>query len=125
LRNGNGLAVGLTVTTAVVGGATVATITFGGSLTEFGSLGDGTYTLTVSSAQVSGGLAAGDYTASLFRLFGDATGDGTVNVSDLTLFRAAFGAASSDFTFDFDGDGVISVSDLIAFRAHYGASAGP
>src|SRR5262249_16527493 len=59
-----------------------ARLTFSGDLTEFGSLVDGTYRLTVLSSQVSGaggaldgdvnGTPGGDFTFDLYRLFGDA-----------------------------------------------------
>src|SRR6185503_13152522 len=46
------LAVDLSASTAT---QTIARLTFGGALTEFGSLTDGLYQLTILSAQVSGG----------------------------------------------------------------------
>jgi hypothetical protein len=54
------------------------------------------------------------------RLYGDANGDHTVNVADLSLFRSAYG--TGDPTFDVNGDGVISAADLAAFRTNYGVS---
>jgi hypothetical protein len=123
------LVVDLSASTAT---QTVARLTFGGSLTEFGSLIDGTYTLTVLSAQVTGngqplngdgdGGPGGDFTFGLHRLYGDANGDRTVNAADLTLFRNVFGATTADPTFDFDGNGVINAADLAAFRANFGAA---
>jgi hypothetical protein len=56
----------------------------------------------------------------LYRLFGDADGNRVVNAIDLTLFRAAFGAVTSDLTFDVDANGVINAFDLNPFRANFG-----
>ena len=71
-------------------------------------------------------LAAGDYTASLFRLFGDANGDRFVNGADFALFRAAFGAGpldpNYDPAFDANSDGFINGIDFEAFRARFGSS---
>jgi hypothetical protein len=83
---------------------------------------DGSYILVVSSAQVTNGLADGDYFFAVFRLFGDANGDGVVNNVDLSLFRTVYGAATTDRTFDFDGNGVINAADLAAFTARFGSS---
>jgi streptogramin lyase len=125
------LAVDLSASTAT---QTIARLSFGGPLTEFGSLVDGLYRLTIMSAQVSGsgqpldgdanGTAGGDFTLDLHRLFGDFNGDRTVNVTDLTAFRNAFGATASDPNFqpflDFNGDGVINITDLTQFRSRFG-----
>jgi hypothetical protein len=127
------LAVDLTGSTAL---QTVARLTFSGPSTEFGSLGDGNYALTVAAAQVSAdgllldgdadGQPGGDYVApaslKLYRLFGDANGDRVVNETDLGLLRGLFGATVTEPTFDVNGDGVISAADLGAFRARFGAS---
>jgi hypothetical protein len=111
---------------------TIARLTFSGALIEFGSLIDGTYTLTVIGSQVTGpgglaldgdgdGTPGGDNVTTLYRLFGDADGNRTVNVADLTLFRSAYGTVTTDPTFDFNGDGVISATDLAAFRVNFGS----
>jgi hypothetical protein len=124
--NGNVvLGVDLTGSTAA---QTVAKITFSGSLTEGSattpSLVDGNYALTVFSSGISVGLSGGDKTSSLFRLFGDVNGDKTVNITDLTAFRNAFGTISTDTSFlpflDFNGDGVINLTDLTQFRSRFG-----
>jgi hypothetical protein len=104
---------------------TVARLTFSGALTEgANSLIDGNYTLTVFGAQVLGGLQGGDSVTSLFRLFGDVNGDKTVNITDLTAFRNAFGATTTDPNYsaflDFNGDGVINITDLTQFRNRFG-----
>jgi hypothetical protein len=116
------LAVDLTGSTAT---QTIAKLTFSGLLTEGpNSLVDGNYTLTVLSSQVQFGLQGGDSVTSLFRLFGDVNGDRTVNITDLTAFRNAFGTISTDTSFlpflDFNGDGVINLTDLTQFRNRFG-----
>jgi hypothetical protein len=116
------LAVDLSGSTAT---QTVARLTFSGPLTEGGnSLVDGNYTLTVLTDRVQSGLQDGDSIWSFFRLFGDVNGDKTVNITDLTAFRNAFGASSTDAnyrpSFDFSGDGVINLTDLTQFRNRFG-----
>jgi hypothetical protein len=112
------------------GTQTVARLTFSGAFTQSNSLIDGTYSLTVFGSQVAAngqaldgdgdGAAGGDFGMNLYRLYGDADGNRTVNAADLTLFRAAFGGG--DPTFDVDGDGVINQTDLAAFRTNFGAA---
>jgi sugar lactone lactonase YvrE len=113
---------------------TIARLTFTGGLTEFGSLADGRYRLTILAAQVSGngqpldgdanGSAGGDFVMNLFRLYGDVNGDGAVNGLDLTAFRNAFGTVSTDTNFmsflDFNGDGTINGTDMTQFRSRFG-----
>jgi hypothetical protein len=104
---------------------TVAKLTFSGSLTEGpNSLIDGRYTLTVLSSGISTGLQGGDQTFNFFRLFGDFNGDREVNITDLTAFRNAFGATTTDANYqpflDFNGDGVINITDLTQFRNRFG-----
>jgi hypothetical protein len=116
------LAVDLTGSTAT---QTIAHLTFSGPLTEgANSLIDGNYALTILSNQVNGGLLGGDSVSSLFRLFGDVNGDKTVNITDLTAFRNAFGATTSDPNYqpflDFNSDGVINLTDLTQFRNRFG-----
>jgi hypothetical protein len=125
------LAVDLSASTAT---QTIARLTFGGGLTEFGSLIDGLYRLRILAAQVSGsgqsldgdanGSPGGDFTLDLFRLFGDINGDKAVNGLDLAAFRSAFGASAADASYrsdlDFNGDGVINGLDLTAFRTRFG-----
>jgi dockerin type I repeat protein len=103
---------------------------FIGSVTEFGSLADGRYTLTALASQISakgqaldgdadgtpgGNLVFGD-AQGLFRLFGDVNGDQTVNRFDLGYFRNAFGTQLGDPNYlsylDLNGDGVINGFDL-------------
>jgi hypothetical protein len=127
------LAVDLSASTAT---QTIARLSFSGGLTEFGSLIDGNYSLTVISSQVSAGGVAldgdldgtpgGDLTMTFFRLYGDVNGDRAVNGLDLAAFRSTFGTVSSDATFvsalDFNGDGAINGADLTQFRNRFGVS---
>ena len=54
----------------------------------------------------------------------DLTNDGLiVNLSDFSLFRAAFGTLGSDA--DFNGDGQVNLSDFSIFRAAFGNAPGP
>jgi hypothetical protein len=115
---------------------TVARLTFSGSLTEFGSLVDGRYRLTILASQVSGngqpldgdanGTPGGDFVMNLFRLYGDINGDGTVNGLDLALFRGAFGTALGSPNYvdylDLNGDGAVNGFDLAAFRSRFGTN---
>jgi VCBS repeat-containing protein len=127
-RASDGLGVGMiNVTTTTVGGRTVATLTFAGVGTEFGSLADGRWTLTVVAANVrgsNGATMAADSTTGLTRLFGDADGDGDVDSLDEAKFNAAFGRklgqAGYVSYFDFDQDGRIDPKDRTQFRQRLG-----
>jgi hypothetical protein len=132
----------VTLTFTAVGNSTQeidpASIQNGGAA----SLNDGKYQLTIFGANVSGsgGQLAGDGsipgsnyvtpaygspgdTVRLYRLFGDATGDGVVDLSDLTAFRNTYNAGTGNPAFvpylDSDNDGVIDLDDLTAFRNRY------
>jgi VCBS repeat-containing protein len=124
---GNLVPATITVSTQVVGGKTVATLTFSGAGVLGGSLADGRYTLTVRADKVTGaaGTMAADYAFAFFRLFGDGTGDGVVDVDDLLAFASAYGTGSGAdgyaWWFDCNADGVIDVDDLLAFSARYGS----
>jgi hypothetical protein len=96
-------------------------LTFSGSNTEFSSLKDSKYTLTVQSSQVTdnaGNTFSGGNTFNFHRLFGDANGDAVVNAADLFQFRLAFGSSNS--TFDFDGVNGVNAADLFQFRLRFG-----
>src|SRR5262249_47950382 len=107
------------VTTALVDGKTVATLTFSGEGIVGGSLADGHYSLTIVADHIRNvagtaldgngdGVARDDRKESFFRLFGDADGDGDVSNADLGRFRAAAENGPDDplfAAFDFDGDG--------------------
>jgi hypothetical protein len=118
---------------------TVARLTFSGGLTEFGSLIDGNYTLTVLGSQVTGngqaldgdgdGTPGGDNVSTLYRLYGDATGDRRVDNADFFQLRTTFGRSSGDPLYlaflDANGDGRIDNADFFAFRNRFGITLGP
>ncbi len=137
VRTGPGLPTGAVTLAAVTthAGFTEATLTFSGtSLTEFQSLKDGRYNLTVLASQFAGagfdgdgnGSAGDNYTVvgdplvapRLFRLFGDATGDGIVAANDFIQLLGTMGGSS--VIFDFDNDGAVAASDFIQFRLRFG-----
>jgi hypothetical protein len=128
--NGNPLTnVTVSFTTQVVNGKTVATLSFTGTDTQFGSLSDGTWTLKVDHTKVTtdGTAMAADYTQSgIKRLFGDVNGDATVNGLDYANFRAAFGTTLGDANYrdylDFNADGAINGFDFAQFRARFGTT---
>jgi hypothetical protein len=53
----------------------------------------------------------------------DLDGVGTVDLSDFSLFRSAFGTADPDA--DFDGNGAVDLSDFSIFRTSFGSAPGP
>ncbi|WP_068259802.1 DUF5060 domain-containing protein [Rubripirellula obstinata] len=107
-------------------------------VTDFGSLKDGHYRLTIdpslvtaSDVQLDGngdGIAGDAYvmTASdgLYRKYGDADGTDSVGLTDFATFRSVFGTLSDDphalSGLDADGDGEIGLTDFAAFRANFG-----
>jgi hypothetical protein len=134
-RQSDGLVVGLSAN-VVNGATTTVNLTFTGPNTDFNSLKDGRYTLTVLANDVNGGNFDGngdgvpgdDYTLvgapgvgpNLFRFFGDINGDGTVSASDFIQFRQFFGGVNP--AFDFNIDGSVAASDFIQFRLRFGGS---
>ena len=137
LRSRAGGPVGLTVTTSLVNGQTVAVLTFSGPEIVGGSLADGSYTLTVHGDKIydglgrvldgdSDGIPGGDYVdAAIFRLFGDTDGDGDVDNLDLYRFKVAYSdpAAHPEYlgVFDFNGDGKLDQTiDFTQLKNRYG-----
>jgi hypothetical protein len=140
-RVSDGAPVNFTATAIVVGGVSVVVLdNFTGPATQFGSLADGRYTLTALASQISAGGAAlagggpnGNYVSPtdtfggtglrLYRLFGDASGDGVVDATDLGLFRSTFNANNSQANYlgylDADNSGAIDASDLSQFRTRF------
>jgi hypothetical protein len=53
----------------------------------------------------------------------DLNGDRTVNLSDFSLFRSAFGTAGPDA--DFNGSGSVNLSNFSIFRSSFGKAPGP
>jgi hypothetical protein len=134
VRQGGG-AIGLQVTEAVVRGRTVATLLFVGADIIGGSLADGHYTLTIHGGLVHDrfgqaldgagtGVAGSDRVDTFFRLFGDADGDGHVDLSDLRSFLGTFGKRAGDpgylWYFDYDGDGRADFGDLLQLLLRLG-----
>jgi Dockerin type I domain len=137
-RNSDAAVVTFTATASVIGGVTVVTLNnFGGSATEFGSLADGRYTLTVLAGQISSGGQAldgnGDGTPGdnytfgdpqgLYRFFGDINGDRHVDIADFGLFSSTFNLNSGQTgfiaAFDFNGDGHIDIADFGQFSIRF------
>jgi Repeat of unknown function (DUF5650) len=115
------------------GPGTVVTLTFTGGPVDGVSLADGRYTLMALAAQIpnldgNGDGTPGDSylligdpaTNTLFRLFGDANGDGAVGANDFVFFRQSYNGVND--TFDFDGDGFVSTSDFTQFRNRFNTS---
>jgi hypothetical protein len=119
-RAGSG-PVTLSAAVATVGGHTVVTLTFLSS-TDFGSLIDGRYTLTVDSSRVRD-IALNQLQSlpptTFHRFFGDYNGDGHVDISDFGPFSATYGLNSTQTgfigDFDFNDDGVIDIADFGQF----------
>lgn len=113
---------------------TSVNLTFTDGAVNGNSLADGRYTLTIlpnlvsnANGQLDGngnGIGGDPYvlnssgTAGIFRLFGDADGNATVNSNDFAAFRTMFGLGSS--IFDFDGDGQTNSTDFAEFRTRFG-----
>lgn len=119
----------ISVSTSVVDGETVATLGFSGANTEGGSLADGIWTLTINHTDVvnNGNMMAADYQqTNIKRLYGDFTGNGYVDSTDLGYLGATFGLMSNEPGFlamcDNDGNGVIDSTDLDRFGGNYGLS---
>jgi len=148
-RQGDNAAVLLDAVVVNSGSGTVVTLTFtGGAIdTPIGkvspfSLSDGRYTMTIDATKVSNGsgqldgdndnMPGGNYQVigapgqapGLFRLFGDADGNGTVAAADFNAFRLVYGAAGPSI-FDFNGDNQVTASDFNEFRLRYGTSLTP
>ncbi|MCO8124654.1 lamin tail domain-containing protein [Stieleria sp. TO1_6] len=129
----------LQVSSQIIGGKTVAQITFGSSPLVISrpvggnSLVDGAYQLTVVAAKVtssdSGTVMAFDHSFGdseadqFFRLFGDHDGDRDVDGQDLGQFGLAFLSHSADANYDgdldYDGDGDIDSQDYGQFSRRY------
>jgi Putative Ig domain len=132
-------------------GQTTVTLTFSGSETDFvsslnggaPSLTDGRYSLTVFSADVTGSnglafnggtnyvsptdtLGGGPGQLHLFRLYGDATGNGVVDAFDLGVFRSTFNTFTGDPAYlwymDADGGGAVDATSLAQFRERFNAT---
>jgi len=127
--------ISLDVAATMVGGRTVAVLTFSGSGIIGGSLADGDYTLTIRGDHIrdevgreldgdGDGNGGGDRVDAFFRLFGDSDGDNDVDWLDRDLFRSAFGTSAGEpaylWYFDFDGDGDVGGLDNGEFSRRFG-----
>ena len=141
VQRGTGLAVDVLFATEDVGGKTIATLTFKGDHTEYGSLVDGNYQLTILADRVhdrlSGldldgdgdGISGGDHlfgeeeVDAFFRFFGDFDGDRDVDNRDFLKFRNSFRTSELDpaylWCFDFDNDGDVDNRDFLKFRSRF------
>jgi hypothetical protein len=135
------------VTLTVTGSAEIdpQSVLNGGSA----SLADGRYQLSIANGAITGaggaldgdgnGTAGGGYVSpqdsagsgagrffGLYRLFGDADGNGVVDLVDLGALRAAFNAGVGDPAYvdflDADHNGTVDLVDLGAFRTRFNAT---
>jgi arylsulfatase A-like enzyme len=130
-----GSEVGLNVSESVVGGRTVAVLTFTGPDIIGGSLSDGNYSLTIRGDHMrdevgrevdgdSDGNGGGDRVDAFFRLFGDSDGDRDVDLCDLGDFLSTLGRKRGDSRylawFDVNGDDRVGLLDLLALARRLG-----
>lgn len=116
---------------SLLGGKTVAVLTFAGTEFVGGSLADGSYTLTVHANRVhdrwgreldgdGNSSAGGDRVDGFFRLFGDTDGDHDVDHADLDMMLSSFHKSRGDTGFlwflDFDGNGDVDGRDMAQFN---------
>jgi ELWxxDGT repeat protein len=125
----------ITPTQTIVDGVSVVKLKFSGVGTQYASLIDGRYTLTILGSKVTdsaSGLAldgnndfqpGGDDTRAFHRLFGDANGDQRTNLMDLSGFYAAENASRRGQAFnrayDINNDGRMTILDRIQFFRRY------
>jgi hypothetical protein len=151
VQTGNNVVLSAVITTDSLG-RTVVTFGFSGSETDpvsglnggVPSLADGRYQLTILGNAVNGpggifldgdgdGSPGGNYVSPtdtyqgsglhLYRLFGDASGDGVVDATDLGQFRSTFNANTTNPFYlsflDADNSGAVDASDLGQFRSRF------
>ena len=82
----------------------------------------GTFTLTVTVTDNANRTATESFSMAI-SLMGDFNGDGAVNLSDHSLFVAAFGLSEGEDDFngemDLNGDGTIDIADFVIFSRHF------
>ncbi len=140
IRQGTGAAVTLAANVDNSGSGTVVRLTFVGGAVNGTSLIDGRFTLTVRASEITGvgldtngnnfaqGSPIDDKVVvggpsglvKLFRLFGDANGNGAVDASDFIRMRLTFGGVFDPF--DFNENGAVDAIDFINFRLRFGGS---
>lgn len=134
LRRQDGSLVDAHIGITLLGGKTVATLTFAGPEFVGGSLADGSYALTVHADHVhdrigrqldgdGDGASGGDRVDGFFRLFGDSDGDGDVDRLDRDALHTTFLKSAGDpgflWFFDFDGDGDVDGLDNAQFSRRF------
>jgi hypothetical protein len=131
LRGPGGDLVALNVQASVVGGKTVAVLSFTGDGIIGGSLPDGTYTLTVRADRVHDRLGRGldaDHVTTFFRLFGDSDGDADVDWRDLVRLLGTLGKRTGQAGFlgyfDYESNGVVGLRDALEFLRRFGRGGG-
>jgi hypothetical protein len=132
----------VTLNTVLDGSGTFVTITFTGGAVDGAnpvrSLADGRYTLVAVAGEFTGDGLDGDGNGTagdnfvfgstpfvnvgnpatgIFRLFGDANGNGQVGIDDFLAFRLNF--LSSNDAFDNDGNGSVDAGDFLKFRLNF------
>ena len=116
---------GVVASASLVNGKTRVTLTFNGPATEFGSLADGSYRLTIDTTKIREAVSgynvamAEDRQETFHRLFGDTDGDRDVDNSDLRILRLALAGAYVAWL-DSDDDGDLDSNDVARFRANLG-----
>jgi hypothetical protein len=132
-RFGGGNLGGFTATANVVGGVTVVTLSaFTGAETQFNSLADGRYQLTVFAANVSNatGQMASNYTFGqqtgpeyLTRMFGDWSGDRQVDGVDFGPFSSTYNLSLGNpaflDAFDVNDDTIVDGFDFGHFSGRF------
>ena len=82
----------------------------------------GTFTLTVKVTDNANKTATYSFSMAV-SLIGDFNGDGVVNLSDHSLFVAAYGLSEGDDGYnaemDLNGDGTINTADFLIFVSHF------
>jgi hypothetical protein len=125
----NAIAATINVSTQVVSGKTVATLTFSGTGIVGGSLADGRWRLNIDDALITdsnNGLPmAADYvSAQFFRRFGDNNANQIVDNVDQIQFRQSYGSSFGQPAFrkqfDYNNNNVIDNIDQLQFRQRYG-----
>src|SRR5262245_5170438 len=131
LHRQDGTLVNAQMNISLVGGKTMAVLSFVGTEFVGGSLADGNYTLTVLADRVhdrwgreldgdSDGSAGGDRVDAFFRLFGDSDGDRDVDHDDLDLMLSSFRMSQDEtgflWFFDYYGDGSVNGPDMAQFN---------
>jgi subtilisin-like proprotein convertase family protein len=125
LSKQSGGTVSLSVKTVTVGNHIEAILSFL-SDTQFGSLVDGRYTLTVHANQIqnlAGTNMTSNSTTQFHRYYGDVNGDAQVDGLDFSAFSSTFNLMTGNAAFlgylDVNGDGVIDGFDFSQFSGRF------